>query len=121
MQFEIDFTDSNAGLIFDVTNSGAGVEVFQPFEITAGGQHLVAQPTISDGDQTALLDITGLGQNKTLAFTIDVDDTIGTRAITVANSEISGTRFSLYAAGHTYSTVMKAGTATTIETPDCDA
>ena len=49
-QFEIDFVNSSAGLIFDVTNEGAGVEVFQPFEITVGAEYLTSQPLITDGD-----------------------------------------------------------------------
>ena len=52
-QFKIDFTTSNAGLIFDVAEAGAGVEVFQPFEVTAGVHNLVTQPSIVDGDQLA--------------------------------------------------------------------
>lgn len=120
-QFKIDFTTSNAGLIFDVTDSGAGVEVFQPFEVTAGVQNLVTQPSILDGDQRAILDISGLGMNESIAFTIDVDDTNGTRAITVADSEISGTAYSFSTGGNTYTVVVDAEAKVTLPTPDCDA
>ena len=120
-QFEIDFTTSNAGLIFDVTGSGAGVEVFQPFAVTAGAQNLLSQPSITDGDQRAMLDMSGLGVNETIAFTIDVDDTNGTRAITVADSEISGTTYSFHADGNTYTSVMTAVAQVTLNTPNCDA
>jgi len=120
-QFEIDFTTSNAGLIFDVTVSGAGVEVFQPFEVTAGVQNLVTQPSILDGDQRASLDISSLGMNESIAFTIDVDDTNGTRAITVADSEISGTAYSFSTEANTYTAVVDAEAKVTLPTPDCDA
>jgi hypothetical protein len=118
-QFVIDFSASNAGLIFDVTSSGAGVEVFQPFEATAGVDLLTKQPTISDGDQRATLDITGLASNRSIAFTIDVDDTNGTREITVADNEMRGTTVSLLTQGSTYSEVISADTQVTIQTPAC--
>lgn len=120
-QIVIDFTDSRAGLIFDVSGSGAGVEVYQPFEVTQGAQYLVAQPTISDGDQRAVLDISGLDVNGSIAFTIDVDDTIGTRAITVADSEMHGTVYSLRSGGDTQSAVIDTGSQAVIATPDCGA
>jgi hypothetical protein len=119
-QFEIDFVNSSAGLIFDVTNEGPGVEVFQPFEVTSGAEYLIAQPSVTDGDQRAVLDMSGLGVSETIAFTIDVDDTIGTRAITVADSEISGTTVSLYAGESTYSAVMDTKAQVLLSTPNCD-
>ncbi|MBT0958713.1 aggregation factor core [Alphaproteobacteria bacterium KMM 3653] len=120
-QFEIDFTGSSAGLVFDVTSEGAGVEVFQPFEVTAGAENLTEQPKITDGDQRAVLDISGLGADETIAFTIDVDDTIGTRAITVADSEINGTTVSLTAEGRRFSAVMEDEAQVLLTTPDCDS
>lgn len=119
-EFVIDFTGSNAGLIFDVSGAGAGVEVFQPFEVTAGAQYLATQPTISDGDQRATLSMTGLAQNETIAFTIDVDDTNGTREITVADSEMSGTTVSLLEGSNTYSAVMESGAQVVINAAACD-
>ena len=115
----IDFAASNAGLIFDVTDTGAGVEVFQPFEVTDGAQYLAELPMISDGDQRATLSMTGLGQNKTIAFTIDVNDTNGTREITVSDNEISGTTFSLMSDNATYSVIMSDGAQAAIPTATC--
>ena len=120
-QLEINFVNSNAGLIFDVTGTGEGVEVFQPFEVTAGSRYLTAQPSIEDGDQRANLDMSGLGVDETIAFTIDVDDTIGTRAITVKNGEITGSTVSLYTDGTTYSAVMDAQAQVSLTTPTCGA
>jgi hypothetical protein len=119
-QLGIDFSTSNCGLVFDVTGSGAGVEVFQPFEVTAGEEHLVVQPSISDGDQVAMLDMSGLGVSETIAFTIDVDDTNGSREITVANSEISGTTISLSLGDKTYFAKIGAQSEVLLSTPTCD-
>lgn len=86
----LDLSTSQAGLIFDVTARGAGVEVFQPFEITSGADSLRAIPVVTDGQNKLALDIAALQPGQTIAFTIDVDDTIGQREITVSGSEISG-------------------------------
>ena len=106
-------------MIFDVTGSGAGVEVFQPFEVTQGALLLADQPSISDGDRRVTLNMTGLATAQSIAFTIDVDDTAGTREITVADSEMSGTTVSLRVADKTYSAVIETGAQVTLETPDC--
>lgn len=119
-EFVIDFAASNAGLIFDVTGEGAGVEVFQPFEITAGAQYFSNMPTVSDGDQRATLSLNGLGQGETIAFTIDVDDTGGSREITVSDSEISGTTVSLRAGSETYNGVMNEDAQVVVNSADCD-
>ncbi len=118
-EFVVDFAASNAGLIFDVTGAGAGVEGFQPFEVSVGAQYLAAHPSISDGDQRATLDIAGLGQNKIIAFTIDVDDTNGTREITISDSEINGTIVSLHMKNNTYSAVLTANAQVVLKTPTC--
>jgi len=120
-QLKIDFSDSNGGLIFDVTGSGAGVEVFQPFEVTAGAGRLLEEPKISDGDQVVSLDMSGLGLGETIEFTTDVDDTNGTREITVANGEINGTAVSVFIDGKTYSAKMDAGAEVLITASNCDA
>lgn len=118
-EFTIDFAASNSGLIFDVSDTGAGADVFQPFEVTDGAKHLAEVPVISDGDQRAALSITGIAQNEMIAFTIDVDDTNGTREITVTDDEISGTTFSLMSDSATYSVVMGDGAQAIIPTTTC--
>jgi len=79
-----------AGLIFDVTGSGAGVEVFQPLVMVAGQELLRDTPMVKDGDSAIMFDLDGLGVGAQLAFTIDVDDTGGGREITVNGAEIQG-------------------------------
>ena len=86
----VDLGTAPAGLIFDVTAAGAGVEVFQPFDVVAGGDALSSLPRVADGDSAVTLDIKGLAKGKSIAFTIDVDDTAGGREITVNGSEIAG-------------------------------
>jgi hypothetical protein len=86
----LDLTPSAGGLIFDVTGLGAGVEVFQPFELIAGAGNLVNVPEVSDGDRVISLSVRQLAPSDEIAFTIDVDDTGGAREITVNSSEMSG-------------------------------
>lgn len=86
----LDLAPSQGALIFDVTGSGAGVEVFQPFEIVSGRGALSTLPTILDGQNAVDLPISTLSSGASIAFTIDVDDTRGTREITVTGFEISG-------------------------------
>lgn len=44
----IDLEGSPYGLIFDVTDRGAGVEVFQPFEVSTGDKILKTRPQVRD-------------------------------------------------------------------------
>jgi len=97
----IDLRPSAAGLVFDVTGSGAGVEVFQPFELVAGADALVQRPQVGDGDTRVTLSVRRLAPGARIAFTIDVDDTLGPRGITVAGSEIEGALVRVSAGGQT--------------------
>lgn len=95
----IDLSASAAGLVFDTTSAGAGVEVFQPLEITDGKQYLTQIPQVVDGDQSVALEVNDFSTDSVISFTIDVDDTIGQREITVSNSEISGAQIRLEGEG----------------------
>ncbi len=86
----LDLSTSPAGLIFDVTAQGSGVEVFQPFQMVEGAQALKSEPVVTDGQSQITLDVGLLAPGQAIAFTIDVDDTLGQRAITVSGSEIAG-------------------------------
>lgn len=88
----IDLGASAAGLIFDVTELGAGVSVFQPLELVAGRDFLSDIPQVRDGDNRLELPITSLTPGQSIAFTIDVDDTAGTAATMVSGAEIQGAR-----------------------------
>ncbi len=86
----LNLSTSTAGLVFDVTSQGAGVEVFQPFEIVEGTAALNKIPMVSDGQSKILLNVATLAAGDSISFTIDVDDTKGQREITVSGSEIAG-------------------------------
>ncbi len=101
-QVTIDLSGSDAGLIFDVTEAGSGVEVFQPFEVTVGAEHLVDRPNIMDGDQRVTLHLTELSQNHSVVFTIDIDDTAGGREITVSDNEMRGATVSVLLNGNRF-------------------
>lgn len=98
----LDLSATASGLIFDVTGNGAGVEVFQPLEITAGTDALAELPLVSDGDQSVSFRLGQAPLDGRLAFTIDVDDTAGSRAITVSDSEMAGAVVQVQIGGETY-------------------
>ena len=93
MTLLIDLGKSRGRLIFDVTGKGAGVEVFQPFEIARGRQLAATTPLVRDGDDQLSLRLKRLQPADVFAFTIDVDDTLNDSTlgqIRVAGSEIEG-------------------------------
>ena len=115
----VDLGASAAGLIFDTTGAGAGVEVFQPFELIAGADALAAVPDVLDGDRQVVLSIRRLAAGKRIAFTIDVDDTIGPRGIMVSGSEIEGAVVHVNAAGTTASGRFSRQGEAVVKTPPC--
>ena len=89
----INLAQSAGRLIFDTTGAGAGVEVFQPFEVTEGKIELVSGKVVKDGDTELALRIKSLAPGARASFTIDVDDTLPRSELgktRVAASEISG-------------------------------
>lgn len=90
LSLTLDLAPSASGVIFDVTESGAGVEVFQPFDLVSGAEILLQASEVRDGDQQLDLALSQMGPGQSLAFTIDVDDTSGQRGITVSGGELAG-------------------------------
>jgi hypothetical protein len=115
----IDLSGSAAGLIFDVTGAGAGVQVFQPFQLVKGADALSGLPTISDGDTRVSLAIRSLAPGAQIVFTIDVDDTLDQRGIIVAGSEIEGTIVQLASKGTTASGRFTRQAEAIVKTPPC--
>lgn len=115
----IDLAGSPYGLIFDVTGRGAGVEVFQPFELAAGGAALKSQPIVRDGDNRLTLDFGSLPAGETLSFTIDVDDTVNNREITVSDAEIAGATVRLDALEGVQEVAFGTGASAMMERPAC--
>ena len=119
MRVTIDLRPSAGALIFDVTGAGAGVEVFQPFELVSGGAQVTAAPNVLDGDQILTLELASLGPDADVSFTIDLDDTIQSREITVASSELSGTRVLLQGGDMSAQGTFDASPKLVIRWSDC--
>jgi hypothetical protein len=97
----VDLNGSAGALVFDTTDKGAGVEVFQPFELVAGKAFVTDHSTVSDGEKVLTINVKNLKAGGKIAFTIDVDDTLGQREITVNDAEISGATASTQVSGAT--------------------
>jgi hypothetical protein len=115
----LDLSTSNGRLVFDVTPQGAGVEVFQPFDVVAGAHVLAETPVVNDGQSVVSLALVGLGAGDVVAFTIDVDDTVGQREITVSGSEIEGATVSYVTSSGTQSATFATNATATISLPTC--
>lgn len=115
----IDLSTSAAGLIFDVTDQGAGVEVFQPFELIEGEASLASVPSVTDGEARVTLDVASLASGASIVFSIDVDDTLGQRAITVSGSEIEGARVALSHDGHTTDAAFSSSARALVSVAGC--
>ncbi|WP_170564958.1 aggregation factor core [Ruegeria atlantica] len=116
---KIDLSQSTGRLIFDVTEKGAGVEVFQPLEFVEGVDALRQIPVVLDGQNTIELEIASLAAGDKLAFTIDVDDTIGQREITVTGSEIEGATVSYSDADKVSTATFSSEALVNVTTKDC--
>ena len=116
---KIDLSQSAGRLIFDVTEKGAGVEVFQPLEFVEGADALRQLPSVVDGQNTIEFEIASLAVGDKLAFTIDVDDTIGQREITVTGSEIEGATVSYSDADKTSTATFSSEALVNVTTKDC--
>lgn len=119
MEVTIDLAGSSAGLVFDVTGEGAGVEVFQPFELVSGQEYVAAHSVVSDGDNAVMLRLLGLAAGAGVAFTIDVDDTIGAREITVSRSEIAGAGVRVEARGEAFGGTFTEASVARVATEGC--
>ena len=98
----IDLTNTAGKLIFDTMGEGAGVEVFQPFEISEGEIELISSDRVIDGDTGLTVRISSFSPGVQVGFTIDVDDTLTDSdlgMIRVTDSEMSGGEVLLEANG----------------------
>jgi hypothetical protein len=104
-----DLSNSVGRLIFDTTATGAGVEVFQPFEVKKGNLKLISASEVKDGDSTLSLSIENIAANDSVSFTIDVDDTLTQSElgnIRVSGSEISNALIKITTKGQQTSAAM---------------
>jgi len=118
-QVTFDLRPSAAGLIFDVTGQGAGVDVFQPFELVVGAAAVASHSPVRDGDQELALRIRELQPGAMVAFTVDVDDTLGPRGITVSGSEIASAVVRVDIAGISSAATFSAQGSALVKTPAC--
>ncbi len=119
MDVTIDLSPAPAGLIFDITAQGQGVEVFQPFELTAGNDVVSGKSEVTDGDQTLTLALTGLAPGEGLSFTIDLDDTAGGSKIIVSGAEIAGAQVIVNVAGVTRTGIFDQNGAAVVSLDTC--
>ncbi len=115
----LDLGSAPAGLIFDVTGRGAGVQVFQPFDLVEGAGLLSETPSVLDGDSAIELRLIGLDVGESVAFTIDVDDTGGGSQTIVSGSEIAGAEVRVGFAGQTLRGVFTDAARATVGLAAC--
>ena len=117
----LDLGASAAGLIFDVTGSGAGVSVFQPLELIRGQDALVSVPEVRDGDAVLELPVRMLPPGAGIAFTIDVDDTRGSAATMISGGEIEGAEVIVKSQGTTLTAPFKRDATAVVGMNSCNA
>lgn len=117
----VDLAGSAAGLVFDVTGNGPGVQVFQPFELESGHASVRGSPTISDGDTAITLELDTLASGQSVSFTIDVDDTNGINEITVVGHEILGATVAVTTLNQDFLEPMSAKAEARLQISGCSA
>jgi len=118
-QVTLDMANSASAVIFDVTGSGAGVEVFQPLDVVEGRSLLSDIPNVKDGDTALTLSLNGFAQAQTVAFTIDVDDTRAARGTTVSDAELFGAVVSVKTGGGTYTAAFDESAQAVVPVQNC--
>ncbi|WP_193182024.1 hypothetical protein [Nisaea sediminum] len=106
---QIDLRSSAGGLVFDISEGGAGASVYQPFEILEGREAVRGFSPVRDGDRTASIQFGTLEARRRVIFMVDVDDTLtdGAWSQTVIDGlEIAGTGLILTMVGEAPSTVV---------------
>jgi len=120
---EIDLSDSAGQLIFDTTATGAGVEVFQPFEVRKGEVRLLSNNQVEDGERSLSVGIPTLSPEASVSFTIDVDDTLTQSElgnIRVSGSEIANGQVNIRYVDMPVSTALfNADSEAVVKSPEC--
>jgi hypothetical protein len=84
----LDLSPSAGQLIFDTTEGGTGVDVFQPFRTEPGEARLSRSPVVDDGSDRITLDFTRFEPGQRFRFSIDVDDRLA--ASDLGQTRVSG-------------------------------
>lgn len=106
---QIDLRNSAGGLIFDISEGGAGASGYQPFEILQGGSAVRNYARVSDGDRVAFIEFATLEAGQRVIFMVDMDDTLPDNAFgqtIVDGAEIAGAVIVLTAVGEEPSTAI---------------
>ena len=96
--------------------------MFQPYETVAGAESIASVTPVTDGDTSLSLTLTGLAPAQSVAFTIDVDDTLRHSAlgqIQVTDSEAAGATLIVETASGTSIGVFDNTSRARITLPDC--
>lgn len=93
VRVEVDLRGSGGALIFDVTDSGAGVSGWQPYAAAGGTAVVVGRTGVTDGDRLLSMAFGRFAPGERFAFTIDLDDTLpGGTQTWIDGAEIAGGR-----------------------------
>jgi len=106
---QIDLRSSAGGLLFDISEGGAGASVYEPFGIAEGRDAVRSFAPVTDGDRVASILFDQLEGRGHVIFTVDVDDTLteGPYGQTVIDgSEIAGAMLSVTTVGEAPSTAV---------------
>ena len=87
----IDLGPAHGGLIFDITESGAGVSAHQPYEAGGGTAALATRTDVTDGDHVMSLAFARFLPGERFEFAIDLDTTLpGHDQTWVSGADIEG-------------------------------
>lgn len=101
-KMRIDLAPSAGGLLFDVSEGGAGASAYQPFELLEGHGAVRAFAQVEDGDRQALIEFNHLEARARVIFMIDLDNTLTQSAFgqTIVDApEIAGATVTIITAG----------------------
>jgi len=121
-KISIDLTTSTGRLIFDTTDGGDGVEVFQAFQVESGDAVLAADPVAVDGGSMLDLSFASFGAGQSFTFSIDVDDQLENSdlgQIQVTGAEIEGASINVELTGGSSLTAMFASDSTASGAGSC--
>ncbi|MEM7614736.1 MAG: aggregation factor core [Pseudomonadota bacterium] len=117
-----DLSTSAAGLIFDVTAAGAGVEVYQPVVMLTEGNVSYNLSPVTDGMQLVAVELSNFDQGMRIGMSADVDDTLAESAlgqIRVAGSEIAGAQVILNTPDGEVTAAFDTAAQAVLPTPPC--
>ena len=87
----LDLGPSHGGVLFDVTETGAGVSAHQPYQTAGGTAALATRTEVTDGDHVMSLAFARFAPGERYEFAIDLDNTLpGHDQTWVSGADIEG-------------------------------